>query len=80
MPDKPTDKKLTFVEWVAYYKISLGELDKNDLGEAKKRLQNITNAIIYNGLHNINCINIQACVLCTLQNWLSEYHKYFQQK
>lgn len=80
MPDKLTDKKLTFVEWVANYKISFGEVNESDLEDTKRRLRNITNSIIYDGLHNINCINKKACVLCTLQKWLSEYKKYFKQK
>jgi len=79
MPDK---KLMTFVQWVAHYKIAFGEANEEDLREAESTLKSMSHRIIYHGLHG-DCNKILGrfymCRLCQLQKWLSEYHKYFKQ-
>lgn len=75
MPDNSTEKKLTFVEWVAKDGYS------GDLKYAEKALETITNNIMYLGIHSGDCTNeCHTCTLCLLEKLLSEYHKYFKNK
>ena len=74
MPDKPTDKKLTFVEWLAK------EHYVGNIEYAKGVLRAIMDDIIRDGIHKGDCTNeSEPCLLCTLETMLSEYHKYFKQ-
>ncbi|KKN10326.1 hypothetical protein LCGC14_1037640 [marine sediment metagenome] len=74
MPDKPTDKKLTFVEWIA-------ERQNINIERAKNLIELYTDDItILGGIHDGDCIGEHAiCFLCELEKWLTEYHKYFKQ-
>ncbi len=75
MPDKPTDKKLTFVEWLAKREC------KNDIVRTEQTLEAVTNSIIYFETHDENCKDKHPkCTLCILETWLSEYRKYLKQK
>ena len=70
MPDKPTDKKLTFVEWFA-------REGQASVADAKTVIESYGNFLL-DAKHSIDCK--KGCPLCTLDQWLSEYKKYFKQK
>ncbi len=71
MKAKPTDKKLTFVEFVAKeYKV--------DVEVVVKELKRCINNIIINGRHG-HC-RLEGCELCGLERRFSAYKKYFKQK
>lgn len=73
MPDNPTDKKLTFVEWIAKEKFT-------NATQAKKVFVELYGDTLLDGIHNENCTDeLAECRLCMLQQMLSEYHKYFKQ-
>ncbi len=72
MPDNPTDKKLTFVEWMAM------EAQSSEI-DAKRTIEGYGNFLAY-GTHTMNCPKKVGCPLCTLEQWLSEYREYFKQK
>ncbi|KKN59951.1 hypothetical protein LCGC14_0537010 [marine sediment metagenome] len=74
MPNKPTDK-LTFVEWLA------GNEYQGDIKRAKRAIKNVVDYLVDNGAHDGDCPKqIHTCILCFLEQWLSEYHNYFKQK
>ncbi len=69
MPDNPTDKKLSFVEWYA-----------NLAGCSKKLVKRYIENMTTNVRHNENCMGGGGpCGLCDLQAELSEYREYFKQ-
>ncbi len=72
MPDKPTDKKLTFVEWLA-------KDMKTTNKKAEKFIFILSCNIIDVGTHHRDCAE-EACSLCGLEASLSNYRKYFKQK
>lgn len=75
MPDKPTDKKLTFIEWLAKNEC------QGDIKHAKRAIKRWTYHLIADETHDGYCTNEEySCMLCTLETMLSEYHKYFKQK
>ncbi len=71
MPDKPTDKKLTFVEW-------LTKKSEANVREVKRTIKYCMNDIIVNGIHKY--CKAGDCNLCNFQKCISNYHKYFKQK
>ena len=75
MDTKPTDKKLTFVEWFAKTKC------EDDIKYAKRAIKNWSYHLINGEIHSGYCTNEHhLCKLCELKQWLSEYHKYFKLK
>jgi len=74
MPDKPTDKKLTLIEFAAK-----GEGISVKL--SRKIMEKYANTLIGNGIHKKGCgVGKVTCKLCTLEYILSEYYKYFKEK
>lgn len=66
---KLTDKKLTFVEWVARKK-------KIDI-----ILEKYVNSILNEGVHEKGCMKKgSTCRLCEVSEWIDEYYKYVKQK
>ena len=75
MPDKPTDKKLTFLEWLAKEEDATVER----MGINLHKL--INDALYATSIHKGDCTDeTLPCSLCTLEEWLSEYRQYFTQK
>ncbi len=73
MPDKPTDKKLTFMEWIIRDEFSGKEI------LAKAAVGHLFKYVILNEKHNEDC-PMGECMLCILERMLSDYHEYFKQK
>ena len=68
MPDKPTDKKLTFLEWFA-------REGQSSVADAEPVIKDYADFLLH-GKHSKDCK--KGCPLCTLKQWLTEYHKYFK--
>ena len=78
MPDKPTDKKLTFVEWVTEKRCFTIELNEN---YGRSLIGLYTKSIITKGTHGEGCVERNvSCELCNLEKLLTDYYKYFKQK
>ena len=70
----PTDRKMTFVEFVAYQETLDKTIDDGWLKHWKEHLPKM----ILEDYHNGDCTNVCCpCSLCTLENWLKEYKEYF---
>ena len=75
MDTKPTDKKLTLVEWIAKNFKPNEIIERKNMEEAMRFW---LAAIINDGLHK-NCAK-NKCNLCGFEAILSKYHEYFKQK
>lgn len=74
MPDKPTNKKLTFIQWLAKEQIG-------GVGETRVAIKfYVKDALFDIGVHDGKCIGEKGeCLLCELERMLSEYREYFKQ-
>lgn len=81
--EQPTDKKMTFVEWLAKDYFSYYENTNENLVTAKNMLEFMMEGIISDGFHHECHLSTDisyVCNMCRLEKYLSEYHQYFKQK
>ncbi len=67
---QPTGKKLTFVQWVA-------KEENISVKRSRANIRTHADAMVWFGIHTEEEV---LCTLCKLEQWLTEYKKYFKQK